>query len=72
MVGLGVAGGALPFVPGWPAVILGAFILREQHVWAARLTLKARTRWPQRLAQAEAAEARTIEKFDRWFGRRRA
>ena len=72
MVGLGVAGGAIPFVPGWPALILGAFILREQHVWAARLTHKVRTRWPERLKQAEAAEARTLERLGRWFGRREA
>ena len=71
MVGLGVAGGAIPILPGWPALILGAFILREQHVWAARLTQKVRARWPERLAQAEAAEARAIEKLERWFGRRR-
>lgn len=72
MVGLGVAGGALPFVPGWPALILGAFILRDQHVWAARLTQKIRRRWPDALARAEAAEARTVERFGRWFARRRA
>jgi uncharacterized membrane protein YbaN (DUF454 family) len=72
IVGLGVAGGAIPILPGWPAMILGAFILREQHVWAARMTQKVRARWPDRLAQAEAAEARTLEKFDRWLGRRRA
>lgn len=72
MVGLGVAGGALPFVPGWPAFILGAFILRDQHVWAARLTQKARRRWPEAVAKAEAAEARTIERIERWFDRRRA
>lgn len=72
MVGLGVAGGAIPILPGWPALILGAFILREQHVWAARMTQKVRARWPDRLAQAEAAEARTLAKLDRWFGRRRA
>jgi hypothetical protein len=70
MVGRGVAGGALPFVPGWPPLLLGAFILREQHVWAARLTQKVRARWPDRLQQAEAAEARMLEKLDRWFARR--
>lgn len=72
MVGLGVAGGAIPILPGWPALILGAFILREQHVWAARLTQKIRARWPERLAQAEAAEAKALERLDRWFARRRA
>ena len=72
MVGLGVAGCAIPILPGWPALILGAFILREQHVWAARLTQKLRTRWPERLAQAEAAEAKALERLDRWFASRRA
>lgn len=71
LVGLGVAGGAIPVLPGWPALVLGAFLLREQHVWAARLTQKLRRRWPEALARAEAAEARTLERLDRWFARRR-
>lgn len=54
---LGVLGLVLPFLQGFLFLALGVFILRDQHVWAARRWGWVRTRWPHQVARVEEAEA---------------
>lgn len=61
---LGVLGLVLPFLQGFLFLAVGVFVLRDQHVWAARRWDWVRNRWPQHVGKVEETEAR--------FGRRLA
>lgn len=54
---LGVLGLVLPFLQGFLFLALGIFVLRDQHIWAARRWGWVRRRWPQHVARVEEMEA---------------
>lgn len=54
---LGVLGLVLPFLQGFLFLALGVFILRDQHIWAARRWSWVQGRWPQHVAKVEEMEA---------------
>jgi uncharacterized protein (TIGR02611 family) len=49
---IGIAGLALPLLPGWALIFVGLGILATEYVWARRLLMKAK-----RVAQAAADKA---------------
>ena len=46
IIGLGIAGLALPFVPGVVLIVLGLVILSSQYVWAQRVLAWLRRKFP--------------------------
>jgi hypothetical protein len=54
---IGVAGLVLPFLQGFLFLALGVFVLRDQHIWAARRWGWVEGRWPQQVSRIEAMEA---------------
>jgi hypothetical protein len=54
---LGVLGLVLPFLQGFLFLALGVFVLRDQHIWAARRWGWVAGRWPQHVAKVEEMEA---------------
>ena len=54
---LGVLGLVLPFLQGFLFLALGVFVLRDQHIWAARRWGGVAGRWPQHVARIEVMEA---------------
>ncbi len=74
---LGVLGLVLPFLQGFLFLALGVFMLRDQHVWAARQWGWVQGRWPNhvsRIEQADASLGRRLagarDRMRRLFGRR--
>ena len=53
---LGVLGLVLPFLQGFLFLAFGVFVLRDQHVWAARRWAWVAGRWPQMVGKLEAME----------------
>lgn len=54
---LGVLGLVLPFLQGFLFLALGVFVLRDQHIWAARRWGWVSGRWPAHVSRIEAMEA---------------
>ena len=54
---LGVLGLVLPFLQGFLFLALGTFVLRDQHIWAARRWGWVQGRWPQHVTRIEEMEA---------------
>ena len=54
---LGVLGLVLPFLQGFLVLALGVFVLRDQHIWAARRWGWVEGRWPQHVARIQEMEA---------------
>lgn len=54
---LGLLGLVLPFLQGFLFLAVGLFVLRDQHVWAARRWDWVRHRWPQHVARVEELDA---------------
>ena len=69
---LGVLGLVLPFLQGFLFLAGGLFVLRDQHIWAARRWQWVAGRWPQHVSRIEALEARIVARFSRWGARLRA
>lgn len=67
LIGLGFVGVVLPFVTGFPAILLGVFMLRRQFVWAHRALQPLNRRWPETMSRMEGMEERTLA-----WGRRQA
>lgn len=44
---IGLIGGLLPILQGWPFGIAGLLILSREYEWAHNLTQKLRTRFPK-------------------------
>ncbi|MBR0671373.1 PGPGW domain-containing protein [Neoroseomonas soli] len=57
LLALGVLGMVLPLLQGFLFLALGVFVLRDQHIWAARRWGWVRRRWPHQVARVEGAEA---------------
>jgi len=62
-IGLGIAGLALPFVPGLIFILLGLVILSSQHAWAHRLLVALRRKFPNAAHFAELRWARLRQRF---------
>jgi uncharacterized membrane protein YbaN (DUF454 family) len=60
LLGLGALGLVLPVLQGVLFLALGLFILRDQFGWARRGMAKLHARWPTRVDQVEALEARLV------------
>ena len=56
MLVLGVLGLVLPFLQGFLFLAFGVFVLRDQHVWAARRWGWVAGRWPDMVTKLEAME----------------
>jgi hypothetical protein len=56
LLGLGAVGLVLPFLQGVLFLALGTFVLRDQHVWAARRWGWVAGRWPHHVGKVEAME----------------
>jgi hypothetical protein len=69
MLFLGVLGLILPFLQGFLFLAAGTFVLRDQHVWAARLWAKIIARWPSLAERAEGMEAGALARTRRLLGR---
>ena len=57
MLVLGVLGLVLPFLQGFLFLAFGVFVLRDQHIWAARRWCWVAGRWPNMVTKLEAMEA---------------
>lgn len=57
-LGLGVLGLVLPFLQGFLFLAFGLFVLRDQHIWAARRWDGLARRWPAHIGRVEAFEQR--------------
>lgn len=57
LLALGVLGFVLPFLQGFLFVALGVFVLRDQHIWAARRWNWVQARWPHQIGRVEEMEA---------------
>jgi uncharacterized membrane protein YbaN (DUF454 family) len=60
---LGVLGLVLPFLQGFLFLAVGVFVLRDQHIWAARRWSWLQDRWPQHVARVEEIEAGAARRF---------
>ena len=58
LLSVGVLGLVLPFLQGFLFMALGVFVLRDQHIWAARRWGWVQARWPQHVARVEEMDAR--------------
>lgn len=63
---LGVLGLVLPFLQGFLFIAFGLFVLRDQHVWAARRWDGLAQRWPQHVGRVEAFENRLGQRLQGW------
>lgn len=63
LLALGVLGLVLPFLQGFLFLALGVFVLRDQHIWAARRWGWVARRWPGQVSRIEAAEASLGRRF---------
>lgn len=45
LLALGVAGLALPIVPGWALIFAGLAVLAQEFAWARKLLDRAKARW---------------------------
>jgi hypothetical protein len=56
MLVLGALGLVLPFLQGFLFLAFGVFVLRDQHIWAARRWAWVAGRWPEMVGKLEAME----------------
>ncbi|WP_188965970.1 PGPGW domain-containing protein [Neoroseomonas lacus] len=54
---IGALGLVLPFLQGFLFLAMGVFVLRDQHIWAARRWGWVAGRWPQQVTRIEEMEA---------------
>jgi hypothetical protein len=60
---LGALGLVLPFLQGFLFLVLGVFVLRDQHIWAAQRWGWVAGRWPQHVDKVEAMEASLLRRM---------
>jgi len=65
-LGLGVLGMVLPFLQGFLFLAFGLFVLRDQHIWAARRWEWIANRWPQHVGKVEGFEQRVGTRLRDW------
>lgn len=66
---LGVIGLILPLLNGTIFLLLGIFVLREQHAWSQRALGWCHARWPARVDSLGALEGRMLARCEGWAGR---
>ncbi|PHK95968.1 hypothetical protein CR162_05045 [Pseudoroseomonas rhizosphaerae] len=71
LLALGVAGLILPVMNGTLFLLLGIFVLREQHAWSQRALGWCHARWPARVDSLGALEKQMVERGRGWAGRLR-
>ncbi|WBV43982.1 PGPGW domain-containing protein [Pseudoroseomonas cervicalis] len=59
---LGVIGLVLPFLNGIIPLVLGLFVLREQHAWSQRSLAWCHARWPAQVDRMGALEDRLAQR----------
>jgi uncharacterized protein YqgC (DUF456 family) len=64
IIGLGVAGLALPFVPGLVLILLGLVILSSHYVWAQRALHWFRGKFPKTANFADLQRANLRQRID--------
>ncbi|HWX50253.1 MAG TPA: PGPGW domain-containing protein [Roseomonas sp.] len=70
---VGVAGLVLPLLNGTIFLLLGLFILRDQHSWSRRCLEWCDRRWPGQMGKLEKFEAKAAARFNnssRWLRRK--
>jgi len=70
---LGVAGLILPLLNGTIFLLLGLFVLRDQHDWSRRCLDWCDRRWPGQMGRLEKLEAKAADRFhnsSRWVRRK--
>ncbi|MCQ4161730.1 hypothetical protein NON00_17585 [Roseomonas sp. GC11] len=73
LLALGVVGVILPFLNGTIFLLLGLFVLREQHAWSQRCLGWCEARWPGPVGRLGEMEARLIQRCGEgaaWLRRR--
>jgi uncharacterized protein YqgC (DUF456 family) len=63
IIGLGIAGLALPFVPGVVLIVLGLVILSYHYVWARGALAWLRRKFPKALRFADLQLANLKQRF---------
>ena len=63
IIGLGIAGLALPFVPGVVLIVLGLVILSSHYVWAQSALAWLRRKFPKVLQFADVQVANVRQRF---------
>jgi Putative transmembrane protein (PGPGW) len=63
IIGLGIAGLALPFIPGVVLIVLGLVILSSHYVWAQGALAWLRRRFPKTLQFADLQLASLRQRF---------
>ncbi|MFM7778458.1 MAG: PGPGW domain-containing protein [Alphaproteobacteria bacterium] len=71
MLALGVLGLVLPFLQGFLFLAFGVFVLRDQHIWAARRWAWVAGRWPEMVGKLEAMELRMLMRMRHFAARLR-
>jgi len=59
---VGVAGLILPFLNGTLFLLLGLFVLRDQHNWSRRCLDWCDRRWPGQMGRLETLEAKAADR----------
>jgi len=60
---LGTLGLVLPFLQGFLFLVVGVFVLRDQHLWAAQRWGWVARRWPRHVDKVEAMEASMMRRL---------
>lgn len=68
---LGLIGLILPVMNGTIFLLLGIFVLREQHAWSQRALGWCHARWPARVDSLSALETRMLDRCRSITGRLR-
>jgi uncharacterized protein YqgC (DUF456 family) len=63
IISLGIAGLALPFVPGLVLIVVGLVILSSQYVWAQRTLALLRRKFPKAVQFADIQLASLMHRF---------
>lgn len=65
---LGIAGLFLPVLQGILFLLVGLIILSTEYVWAHKLLMRLKARFPKLALHADAAHRRAEQLMQRWFG----
>jgi uncharacterized protein len=68
---VGLIGGLIPVLQGWPFGIAGLLILSREHEWAHNLVVKLRTRFPK-FARIMDSTSEKADQIIQRFAKKRA
>lgn len=69
---LGIAGLFLPVLQGILFLLVGLIILSSEYVWAHKLLMRLKARFPKLAVHADSAHRRAERIMRRWFGHQKA